>query len=160
MEFRGHTGAIQLNDDFVTIIRKGFLARASVGKGEKRIPISQITAIQLNPSGPLVNGFIQFSVGGGNESRSRFGHQTIDAGRDENSVVFHHMQRKQFEKLRAAVEKAIADRHRPVAPLAAVAPASVVGIPEQIAQLAQLRDSGALTHEEYETKKTELLARM
>jgi hypothetical protein len=33
-------------------------------------------------------------------------------------------------------------------------------IPEQIEQLAALRDSGALTEAEFEAKKVELLARM
>jgi hypothetical protein len=143
----------------VTISRKGFLARASVGKGDKRFLIGQITAVQFKPAGPFTNGFIQFTVGGGNEARSRFGRQTLDAGRDENSVIFHMAQRLQFEAMRDAVEEAIAARHRPVAlaPLSAPATAS---IPEQIAQLAALRDSGILTPEEFDAKKTELLSRI
>ena len=37
----------------------------TIGKGEKRIPISSIKAVQWKPAGPLVNGFIQFTVPGG-----------------------------------------------------------------------------------------------
>lgn len=42
----------------------------------------------------------------------------------------------------------------------AVAPSSAVGVPEQIQQLAALRDQGILTVEEFDSKKAELLARM
>ena len=45
------------------------------------------------------------------------------------------------------------------APLA-VAPPLAVGVPEQIQQLAALRDQGILTAEEFDAKKAELLARM
>ena len=154
---RGHTGTVRLDAHFVTIIRKGFLARGSVGKGEKRIPISSITSVQFKPAGPVVNGFIQFTLGGGNEGRSRFGHQTVDAARDENSVVFHRRQSAQFAELRDAVEKAIAARHRAHAHSPASAQES---IPDQIGKLAALRDSGALTEDEFQQKKRELLAKM
>ena len=42
------------------------------------------------------------------------------------------------------------------APAAPTAPS----IPQQIAELAQLRDAGALSDAEFEAKKSELLARM
>ena len=40
--------------------------------------------MQINQAGALVNGFIQFTVLGGNQRRSAFGQQT----QDENFVVF------------------------------------------------------------------------
>ncbi|WP_454131580.1 DUF4429 domain-containing protein [Kitasatospora aureofaciens] len=39
---------------YVTITRKGILGRLSVGKGEKRFHISQISSVQWKPAGPLV----------------------------------------------------------------------------------------------------------
>lgn len=155
-EVRGHNGTVILDDDFVTISRRGFLARASIGKGDKRILLSQITAVQFKPAGPVMNGFIQFTVGGGNESRSRFGSQTRSAVQDENSVIFWWAQRAEFEALRETVERAIAERHRP---LPSTAPASS-SIPEQIGQLAALRDAGILTDDEFAAKKRDLLARL
>ena len=64
-------------------------------------------SVQFKPAGPVVNGFIQFSLGGGNERRSAFGQQSAEAGKDENSVVFRKKQQPGFEELRAAVETAI-----------------------------------------------------
>lgn len=156
LEVKGHTGTVRFDGQTVTIIRKGALARMSVGKGEKQIPLPSISAVQFKPAGIVMNGFIAFTVGGGIERRSGFGHQTSDAARDENSVVFHYAQRKEFEHLRDAVQAALAAHHR-AATNGGPAQAS---IPQQIEQLAALRDSGVLDDAEFETKKTELLARM
>ena len=57
-----------------------------------------------------------------------------------------------------AVAKAIADQPQAVAPAGAATPAA--SVPEQIEQLARLRDAGHITPEEYEAKKSELLGRM
>jgi hypothetical protein len=153
MEVKGHTGTVLWDEDFVTIRRTGFNARMTVGKGEKRIPISSITSVQWKPAGAMVNGFIQFSAGGGNESRSRFGAQTLDAVKDENSVVFTKKQMAGFEVLRGEIEQMIARRNRPAAPAG----------PDHLAQLKQLgelRDAGILTEDEFTTKKAEILGRL
>ncbi len=152
MEVKGHTGSIRFDGRTITIIRTGFMARASVGKGEKQIPLSHVSAVQFKPAGPLVNGFIAFTVSGGNEARSRFGSQTVDAGRDENSVVFHYKQREKFVGLRDAVQLAMANAGAPAA--------AQEGVPEQIKKLADLRDAGVLSEEEFAAKKSQLLDRM
>jgi Domain of unknown function (DUF4429)/Short C-terminal domain len=155
---KGHNGTVTFDGDFVTTERTGFLARASVGKGTKRIPLASITAVQWKPAGGMINGFISFTVGGGTEARSRFGSQTVDASRDENSVVITKKQMPDFEQLRTAVELAIAQRHRPV-PVAPAAPAAP-DLFAQLEQLGKLRDAGVLTNEEFEAKKAELLRRL
>ena len=155
MEVKGHNGIVDFDGDFVTIKRTGFLARASVGKAEKRIPLSSITAVQWKPAGPMMNGFISFTLGGGNEARSRFGSQTSDAVKDENSVIFVKKQMPDFEALRSQVEEAIAARHRPSAP----APAAQDHL-SQLKQLGELRDAGILSEEEFAAKKAEILGRL
>ncbi|MFF8482240.1 DUF4429 domain-containing protein [Streptomyces antibioticus] len=80
------------------------MARTITGKGEKRLRISQIAAVQWEPAGPIVNGFIQFTLPGGIERRSAFGHHAANAAKDENSVVFTGELQPEFETLRAAVE--------------------------------------------------------
>jgi hypothetical protein len=103
----------------------------------------------------MVNGFIQFTIAGGNESRSRFGHQTVDASRDENSVVFTKKQMPGLQQLRTQVESVIAERGRPASPVVS-APDSMA----QLKQLGELRDAGILTEEEFGAKKASILARM
>jgi hypothetical protein len=157
MEVKGHTGTVRFDGRMITIRRTGFLARASVGKGEKQIPLSHVTAVQFKPAGPLVNGFIQFTIGGSNERRSRLGGQTIDAVSDENSVVFHYKQRTAFALLRDVVTAALEGIQ--------AGPQDHTGprdgrIPEQIKQLADLRELGVLTDAEFTAKKAELLDRI
>lgn len=153
IEVKGHNGQVQFDGQYVTIVRRGFFARTTVGKGEKRIHISQISSVQWKPAGPFVNGFIQFSAAGGNERRSRFGSQTSSAVNDENSVIFTTRQKTAFEELRAAVEAAIANHHTGN-PTAAPPPASVA---DELAKLAALRDQGALTDHEFQQQKQRLL---
>lgn len=152
----GHGGVtVTFDGHFVSIHRKGFLARATVGKGEKRLPITSIAAVQLKPAGPMVNGFIQFSVPGGNEAKSKFGSQTMDAVKDENSVVFTRKQQAGFEALRDDIEGAMRSLH---APRSAPVAAASVDLADQLGKLAALRDAGVLTEEEFAAQKAKLLA--
>ena len=48
----------------------------------------------------------------------------------------------------------------PMVGTAAPAPPTVTNVPEQIRQLAELRDRGLISAQEYETKKAQLLERM
>ncbi|WP_416477025.1 DUF4429 domain-containing protein [Streptomyces sp. LKA04] len=152
IEVKGHNGQVTFDGQYVTITRKGFLARATVGKGEKRFHISQISSVQWKPAGPFVNGFIAFSAAGGNERRSRFGSQTSNAVNDENSVVFTSKHKADFEKLRAAVEAAIAAHHAPTAPAAAAG-----SVADELTKLTALRDQGAITDAEFQQQKQRLL---
>ncbi|MFJ1708542.1 DUF4429 domain-containing protein [Kitasatospora sp. NPDC088346] len=156
IEAKGHNGHVAFDGEYVTITRKGFLARTSVGKGEKRIPIAQITAVQWKPPGLLVNGFIQFTVPGGNERRSAFGAQTSSAIKDENSVLVMKNQAPAFEKLRAAVEEAIAALHRPASSTGSAADPGA-SLADELAKLQHLADAGALTPEEFTAAKARLL---
>lgn len=152
LEVKGHNGQVQFDGQLVTITRKGILGRLSVGKGEKRFHISQISSVQWKPAGPFVNGFIAFSAAGGNERRSRFGSQTSSAVNDENSVIFTTRQKVAFEELRAAVEAAIAAHHGTGA---AAQPAASTA--DELAKLAALREQGVISDDEFQQQKQRLL---
>lgn len=156
MEVKGHNGTVTCDDTFVTITRKGALARMTVGKGDKRVPIASINAVQWKPAGAMVNGYIEFSMGGGNENRSKFGSATVDAGKNENAVLFTKKQMPEFETLRAFIENKIVARHAHAGQSAQVAP----DLAGQIKQLAELRDQGILSSDEFDAKKADLLSRM
>lgn len=150
IEAKGHNGQVQFDGEYVTITRKGFLARSSVGKGEKRIHVSQIAAVQWKPPGALMNGFIQFTVPGGAERRSQFGSQTSSAVNDENTVLVTKKQAPQFEELRAAVDEAIARSH-------AAAPSPQASLADELAKLQQLADDGVISPEDLAAAKAKLL---
>ena len=128
MQAQGHNGTVSFDGVAVTITRAGFHARTSIGQGPQYMPVSKITAVQFKRAGFLGNGVIQFTLGGGNESRPRSGSQTIDAARDENSAVYRAGQQRAFEQLRDAVKAALA-----VLPV--VAPAPRVDAEEQLRRL-------------------------
>ncbi|MEU5417707.1 DUF4429 domain-containing protein [Streptomyces sp. NPDC001407] len=153
MYAEGLSGQVAFDGQFVTITRRGFRARVLVGKGEKRIPLHQVSAVQWKPAGPVVNGFVQFSLAGGNERQSAFGTQTRDAARDENSIVFTHKQQPAFDHLRTAVEAALAAMAGGMPSVASPA-ADVV---TQLDTLARLLASGALTQQEFDQQKRRLL---
>lgn len=153
IQAKGQGGQMAFDGQYVTITREGFLGRASHGRGEKKLHVSSISAVQWKPAGAMVNGFIQLSIGGADRQAAKGG-RTMNAAKDENSVVFTKKQQSEFENLRAALDQAIAAQHAPSAPAAAT-PASLA---DELAKLAQLRDQGILSHEEFEAQKARLLA--
>ncbi len=90
-------------------------------------------------------------MGGSTDSKSGAG--------DENSVMFVKSQQADFERLKAEVEERMARfRHARLGVAQPVAPqADIAG---QIKKLADLRDAGILTEEEFSSNKAELLQRL
>lgn len=147
IEAAGQGGQMLFDGQYVTITRNGFLARATHGRGDKNIPITAISAVQWKPAG-LTNGFIQLSIGGADRQAAKGG-RTMNAAKDENSVVFTKKQQPQFEVLRAALEQAIAGQHTPVAPAPSVA--------DELGKLAGLHRQGVLSDQEFAAQKARLL---
>ena len=153
IEAKGKNGVVRFDGQFVTIAREGMMARLTQGRGEKRIPVGQLSAVQIKPPDGLTNGFIQFSLAGGRESNKMKGGRTMAAAEDENSVIFTKKQEPAFLRLRDAVEQAIANRH---APQQAAAPSAL----EQLSQLEAMLDAGMIQPDEFEAKRAEIIARM
>ena len=154
LEAKGHNGQITIDGEWITIHRKG-LGRLGHSKGDKRIAMSTIIAVKMRPAGAVANGFIRFDQMGGPALRDKRGGLS-DATTDENAVIFRKSQQAAFDALREHVENYIAARHSAAGAPAPAAPS----VADQIKQLAELRDSGVLTEEEFGAKKADLLARM
>ena len=73
MTCKGVNGTVTFDGTWVTISRTGFLARSTVGKGEKRISVSQITSVRWKPPTKLIRGYISFALPGGNETDRALG---------------------------------------------------------------------------------------
>lgn len=83
---------ITCDNDKVVITRKGVINFVNQGiKGEKTIPLKSITSIQLKKPG-MTNGYIQFGILGGIESKSG----VFNATKDENSVADELLKLKQL----------------------------------------------------------------
>lgn len=147
IEASGQGGQMRFDGHYITITRNGFLARATHGRGDKNIPITAISAVQWKPAG-MTNGFLQLSIGGADRQAAKGG-RTMNAAKDENSVVFTKKQQPQFEALRAALEQAIASQHASATPAASVA--------DELAKLAELHRQGVLNDDEFAAQKARIL---
>lgn len=148
MIFDGRNGGVvELLDNSLVIRRKGVLSALNQGlKGEKRIPYSSITSVQFKEVG-FTTGYIQFGVLGGRESRAG----VWDAVKDENTVLFTKEASNDFRRLRDLVEERI--RGGP----AAQSSTPQISVTEELTRLADLRDRGVLTDEEFQEQKRRLL---
>src|SRR4051794_37160481 len=135
---------------FVVTSRRVIYRTGVISKRGVEIPLERINNINFHQR------FIDRLIGAGDldiESAGRDGQSHFDFIRHPDGV--QHEIYRQMET-----------RNMPVGmmptPAAAPAPAAPVapGVPEQIEQLARLRDQGHITPDEYEAKKAELLGRM
>ncbi len=144
----GNGGTVELLDDGLVIRRKGVASFLSQGlQGEKRIPFSSITSIQFKEPG-ITTGYIQFGLLGGVEKRGG----VFDATKDENTVLFVSTALGNFRRLREIVESKIGQAHRTPGP-SIVSSATYA---EELTRLADLRDRGVLSDEEFGDEKARL----
>jgi hypothetical protein len=144
---KGVNGQLELLDGRIRIVRKGVLSFLTQGlKGDKEIAISAITSIQWRKAGLLTNGYIQFGFFGGLEAKGGI----FQATEDENTIMFNQGRQAEFEAIRNELQRVI--NARPSA--GAASPTSAA---DEIKKLADLREQGILTNDEFETKKKQLL---
>lgn len=151
MIFDGRNGGtVELLDTILVIRRSGVASFLTQGlKGEKRIPYASVSSVQFKEAG-FTTGYIQFGVTGGIES----GRGIWDATTDENTVLFVKEAADEFRQLRDIVEERMATaRNGPSTPSIT----SPVNIAEELTRLADLRDRGVLTGEEFAQQKARLL---
>jgi hypothetical protein len=161
MECKGINGTVEFDGAVVTIKRIGAMARMTVGKGEKRIPIGNVMAVRWKPPSRLIRGFIAFTVAGGIENRSGFGKATVDAAKDENAVVVGHTQESEFLELRDAIETAITAQNGPIASGGRAIPEAGHEDPaEQLRKLNEFHLAELLTDEEFAGKRSAIVEKL
>lgn len=141
----GVNGQIELYNNKVCILRKGILGFLTQGlKGNKDIMISSITSIQFKSANSFVNGYIQFAFMGGKEAKGGI----FQGTQDENTVMFNKKQQAVFEQIKEIVESKIHTGEKA---------SNQVSDADEILKLADLRDKGILTEEEFQDKKKKIL---
>lgn len=141
----GVNGQIQMHDDHLVITRNGFGAKLMHGftKGEKTIYFEDITSIQLKEGG-LANGYIQFTIPGGNERLKGL----LNAKNDENSVIFKKSENEKALKIKNFIERKKKATRKPQ---------QSFSVADEISKLKLLMDSGIITQEQFEEQKSKLL---
>ena len=179
---RGWEGQMFFDGDQIVIKRRGLIPFITHGSGgTKTIPLRSVTAIQHRRCG-IFHGYLQLSVSGELE-RHGSGRGGVGSGgtmsKDENAIVFYFVANPAFQILADALRKAMSDlaAGRPVtvpnatqavsqpiptipAVAKAIGPQSARTIFQQVEELAQMRDVGYITADEFALKKIELLSRL
>ena len=146
-EYKGYNGTIILTDNGVVIKRgaKGFLLGGGMLRGDKTIPYSSIVAVQCKKAG-VMSGYLQLSLRGGSEAKSG----VTQAVKDENTVTFQVNKNKMFFELKDRIE---AKMHE----TSGVGQSNSSGQVNDLEKLADLKDKGVITEEEFTAKKKQIL---
>lgn len=147
---KGVGGQLDLYETKVVIHRKGALATVSHGlTGDKEIFIRNITGIQLKLGGAMFNGYIQFTIPGGNESKRGIGAAT----QDENTVMFHKSENEIAQTIKDKIEQMQVEANKPQA--------SQTSSPvDELRKLKSLLDDRIISQDDFDKKKAELLAKI
>jgi hypothetical protein len=145
---------LEVYDNKVVIAPKGVLGFLSKGTtGKKEIPFRSITGIECKEAGFAV-GYIQFTLGGGNELRGGL----TTAYADENTVTFggaleggNAAKNKLVLEIKDFIESKMEAIHTSQA-----SPTATLG--EEIGKLQELHAAGALSDEEFTAAKAKLIA--
>jgi predicted nucleic acid-binding Zn-ribbon protein len=141
---------LKLEGDCVKIHRRGIANALAAGlNGERTILISSLTSVQMKPAAWLSPGYILFSYAG---SKPFMG-GLIDATQDPDAFIFGQESNGKIAEFKMKVEEKMREARRP-APTAI----SSGGLPDEIRQLAALKQQGLLSQEEFEAAKKKLLS--
>lgn len=137
---------ISATDSFVIISKDGSLFGA---KREKKIPYSQISGVEVKKPGAMVNGYIQIQTPGqisGNSSFKISG-GTYDAIKDENAIVFTGSKNYDIAiKIQEYILNKIGNQS-----------VQQISSADELQKFKALFDNGAITEDEYNAKKKQLL---
>ena len=156
---KGGNGQIYFDGKQVKIIRDGFAGRMTVGKGAKSIPLSSITAVRFRGASFGVKGFAQFSIMGDVSVRGNLSSTHLE--KDENTIMLHSAsQSVEIKKVVDAIELAIANQssREQIPTQVVVQEVSKTSYLDELLKLADLRDRGIFTEEEFQAEKARLMS--
>ncbi len=147
---KGVNGQILYFPHKIVIQRKGLGGFLTQGlKGDKDIPIASITSVQLKKAGTITNGYIQFGLKGGIESKAGL----FKAVEDENTVMFSARQEREFLEMKDLINSRICELQSPPQEPAS----SGIG---DLERLANLLEKGLITREDFDAAKRRILGQL
>lgn len=149
---RGVQDLLEVYHSKLTITPKGFMGFMNKGlKGAKTFPLSQITAIQFRKAGPFLNGYLQLTIAGSNESRRGL----LAATKDENSFMFRLGDNEKMSQIAQHIEARLNCGSGSPPPLLGLTKSE--GLVHELTKLAELRAAGVLSEEEFTAAKRRLI---
>lgn len=137
---------IILEDNFISITAKGFMNSVNKGlTGTKKICLDNVSAVQYKPSG-LTTGYLQIILIGSQEVKGGVG----KAVKDENTILFTKKETEQILEIKEYIENYISNKNNN-------SNQNTPSAADELMKFKKLLDMGAITEEEYENKKEQIL---
>ena len=150
--FKSAKTTVTLDGNFVRVARKGAVNTITRGySGEKSYRISELTGVQIKKPGLVTSGYFQFLTPAANETSGLW-----DAIQDDNSFVFIKDELPMVLEIQKYIEE---HQSAPAqsATIAASTPTPSISAADELKKYKELLDMDAITQEEYEIKKKQLL---
>ena len=146
---------IEVNENSITISRPGAISKFTHGfVGDKTIMLNQITSVQFKKSTAFTTGFLQFIVPGTVEAKKR---KLLERVKDENIVYFkdpwgHYANENRVaQSIKEYIENYNFKQNQPQQII------NKNSNLDEIKKLKELLDMKAISEEEFDKKKKELL---
>lgn len=161
-QYKGYNGVISLFDEHLTISREGRIAK--MGKhdsGLRRIEFLSIVGVQKEDPTMAVNGYLRIQLFG-----EPVAHLTkVPIFGDSNTVLFIYTHRKEQAELFAILDQVAnltnainAESQAVKETQESAAPSSVSKI-DQLSKIAELKNAGLISSEEFENLKNEIMGK-
>lgn len=155
-DMAGNNRYIAVTEDIVYVGSVGAVSGSLFGKKVKRYPIDAITSVDVRKA--LLTVELEIVMAGASES-GRILQSLMDRSQNENITFFPRGKYEDVQHL-AGLILDIQQQHKSKKTQPMQVFETRLSIPEQIKQLASLKDTGIISNEEFEAKKKELLSRM
>lgn len=133
-----------IHDSFLTVEPRGFANAVNKGLiGQKTYDLNNVSGVQYKKPG-FTTGYLQIVLIGGRDARNG----VTGAVKDENSITFSKKEDHLILEIKEYIEKYIHERS---------SGSSASSNLDEIKKLKDLLDIGAITNEEFEAKKAQLL---
>lgn len=146
---------IRINENSITISRPGAISKLTHGfVGDKTIMLNQITSVQFKKSTTFTTGFLQFIVPGTIEAKKS---KPLERVKDENIVYFkdpwgnYANENKIAQSIKEYIENYNLRQNQPQQIIKKDSNL------DEIRKLKELLDMGAISQEEFNKKKKDLL---
>lgn len=153
--------ALICTDKRVIILKTGFMTGQTFGVNMFQLPYSKITGAEVKFK--LMSGYFELSSGGVQNTEKSYWNNQKGKSPQESPNCVSINDKKTAEKFREActfIIYKIEDTNQVTGAKEAAVSKEDIPVPALIKQLADLRDQGILSEDEFQTKKLELLARM
>ena len=152
VEIAGNNRYLAVTEDTVYVGSIGIASGSFFGKKVKKYPLDTISSVDVRKA--LLTVELELVTAGSVESGTTQGF--MSRAQNENITVFA---KGLYDEVQDVANRILSLR-RELIDKGRQSEKSTASIPDQIEQLAGLRDKGILTDEEFQTKKQELLDRL